>query len=138
MDVNTPAQRIAMMKPDVQLRCSFCRKPQEKARRLIAGPGVYICDECIDLCNDILDEEFTELAGASRGDLKPTLGPSSGTTSRGNAPPITLVSVPKPQDIKAHLDDYVIGQNEAKKALSVAVYNHYKRLAWAGGHGDEK
>ena len=139
MEANIPAQSVAMVKPDIQLRCSFCRKPQEKARRLIAGPGVYICDECIDLCNDILDEEFAELAGgASRGDLKPRLGPSPGTASRGDAPPITLVSVPKPQEIKAYLDDYVIGQNEAKKALSVAVYNHYKRLAWAGGHGDQK
>ncbi len=126
------------MKPDVQLRCSFCRKPQEKARRLIAGPGVYICDECVDLCNDILDEEFAGLVGASRGYLKPTPGPPPGTAPQGDAPPITLVSVPKPQEIKAHLDAYVIGQNEAKKALSVAVYNHYKRLAWAGGHGDEK
>ncbi len=134
---NTLEQRI-VMKPDVQLRCSFCRKPQEKVRRLIAGPGVYICDECVDLCNDILDEEFAGLAGASRGHLKPTPGPPSGTAPQGDAPPITLVSVPKPQEIKAHLDAYVIGQNEAKKALSVAVYNHYKRLAWAGGHGDEK
>ena len=138
MGVDHPAQSIAVMKPDAQLRCSFCRKPQEKARRLIAGPGVYICDECVDLCNDILDEEFAGLPGSSRGDLKPTSGLGAGAISRGGAHPITLVSVPKPQDIKAHLDAYVIGQNEAKKALSVAVYNHYKRLAWAGGQGDEK
>ncbi|KKZ13064.1 MAG: ATP-dependent protease [Candidatus Synechococcus spongiarum 142] len=127
-----------MAKLDAQLRCSFCRKPQEKARRLIAGPGVYICDECVDICNDILDEEFAGLSGTSHGDLKPALAPSSGASSRGDLPPISLVSVPKPQDIKTHLDDYVIGQSEAKKALSVAVYNHYKRLAWSGGHSDEK
>ena len=131
-------QSTATVKLDAQLRCSFCRKPQEKVRRLIAGPGVYICDECVDLCNDILDEEFAGLSGTSRSDLKPALEPASGTTSRSNPPPITLVSVPKPQDIKAHLDDYVIGQDEAKKALSVAVYNHYKRLAWSGGHSHGK
>ncbi|KKZ09973.1 MAG: ATP-dependent protease [Candidatus Synechococcus spongiarum 15L] len=138
MAVGKLVRSTATVKFDAQLRCSFCRKPQEKARRLIAGPGVYICDECIDLCNDILDEEFAGLSGASRGDLKPALEPSSGTTSRSGPPPITLVSVPKPQDIKAHLDAYVIGQNEAKKALSVAVYNHYKRLAWSGGHSPGK
>ena len=133
------ARSIAIAKPDApQLRCSFCRKPQEKVQRLIAGPGVYICDECIDICNDLLEEEFSGLAGDGRGNLKPALGPSSGTSSRGGPPPITLVSVPKPQDIKAHLDDYVIGQDEAKKALAVAVYNHYKRLAWSGGRSDEK
>ena len=137
MGLGEPAQSIVVVKRDPQLRCSFCRKPQAKARRLIAGPGVYICDECVDLCNDILEEEFAGLAGASHGDLKPALGPSSGTASRGGAPPVTLVSVPKPQDIKAHLDAHVIGQNEAKKVLSVAVYNHYKRLAWAGGHRDQ-
>ena len=127
-----------MAKLDAQLRCSFCRKPQEKARRLIAGPGVYICDECVDTCNDILDEEFAGLSGTGHGDLKPALAPSSEASSRGDLPPISLVSVPKPQDIKTHLDDYVIGQSEAKKTLSVAVYNHYKRLAWSGGHSDEK
>ena len=126
------------MKFNAQLRCSFCGKPQEKVRRLIAGPGVYICDECVDLCNDILDEEFSGLPGVSRGGLSPALGPPSGTTGRGDSSPVTLVSVPKPQDIKAHLDAHVIGQDEAKKALSVAVYNHYKRLAWSGGHGEEK
>ncbi|KKZ11566.1 MAG: ATP-dependent protease [Candidatus Synechococcus spongiarum SP3] len=128
-----------MVKPDFQLRCSFCRKPQERVRRLIAGPGVYICDECVDLCNDILDDEFAGLPGASRNDLKSTLTtPSSALPSRSSRSPISLVSVPKPQDIKAHLDAFVIGQDEAKKALSVAVYNHYKRLAWSGEHGEEK
>ena len=129
---------ITMVKPGFRLRCSFCRKPQEKTRRLIAGPGVYICDECVDLCNDILDEEFAGLPGVNRSDLKPTPRPSSALPSRSSRSPISLVSVPKPQDIKAHLDAFVIGQNEAKKALSVAVYNHYKRLAWSGEHGEEK
>ena len=138
MAAGNPVVHKATVKFDAQLRCSFCRKPQEKVRRLIAGPGVYICDECVDLCNDILDEEFAGLPGASRGDLKPALGPSPGGLSHDDPQPITLVSVPKPQDIKAHLDDYVIGQDEAKKALSVAVYNHYKRLAWSGEHGSGK
>lgn len=133
-----PCAEHTIAKPDTQLRCSFCRKTQDKVRRLIAGPGVYICDECIDVCNDLLDEEFTALAADGRGSLQPALVPSSGTSSRGGPPPITLVSVPKPQDIKAHLDNYVIGQDKAKKALSVAVYNHYKRLAWSGGRSDEK
>ena len=138
MEVDHLAWSATIVKSGFQLRCSFCRKPQEKARRLIAGPGVYICDECVDLCNDILDEEFTGLPGTSRGDLKPTPRASSALPSRSSRSPISLVSIPKPQDIKAHLDAFVIGQNEAKKALSVAVYNHYKRLAWSGEHGEEK
>ena len=87
-----------------QLRCSFCGKTQEQVRKLVAGPGVYICDECIDLCNEIVEEEFS-----------------------GDAP-IDLKSIPKPREICEVLDQYVIGQDEAKKALSVAVYNHYKRI----------
>jgi len=87
------------------LRCSFCGKGQKEVKKLIAGPGVYICDECIDLCNDIIDEE-KERETAVKGTFK----------------------VPKPQDIKAYLDDYVIGQLKAKKALAVAVHNHYKRI----------
>ena len=85
-----------------------------------------------------LDEEFAGLPGESRGDLKPTLKASSVLPSYGSRSPIRLASVPKPKDIKAHLDAFVIGQNEAKKALSVAVYNHYKRLAWSGEQGDAK
>ena len=87
------------------VRCSFCGKNQDDVRRLVAGPGVYICDECIELCHDILDEEFDQTA------KKPEWG-----------------ELPKPAQIKAVLDDYVIGQEKAKKALAVAVYNHYKRI----------
>ncbi len=87
------------------LRCSFCGKSQNEVKKLIAGPGVYICDECIELCNDIIAEEREREESA-----KPTL------------------KVPRPVDIKAHLDDYVIGQERAKKALAVAVHNHYKRI----------
>ncbi len=87
------------------LRCSFCGKGQKEVKKLIAGPGVYICDECIDLCNDIIDEE-KERETAVKGTFK----------------------VPKPSDIKTYLDDYVIGQVQAKKTLAVAVHNHYKRV----------
>lgn len=87
-----------------QLKCSFCGKAQEQVKKLIAGPGVYICDECIELCNEIIDEELTD------------------DTS------FDLENIPKPAEIKVILDQYVIGQEEAKKTLSVAVYNHYKRI----------
>ncbi|OPL09902.1 MAG: ATP-dependent Clp protease ATP-binding subunit ClpX [Firmicutes bacterium ML8_F2] len=87
-----------------QLKCSFCGKNQEQVRKLVAGPGVYICDECIELCNEIIEEEI------------------------GDEPELGRLELPKPQDIKEVLDQYVIGQNEAKKSLSVAVYNHYKRV----------
>ena len=87
-----------------QLKCSFCGKMQEQVRKLVAGPGVYICDECIELCNEIIEEEIGEDAE------------------------FNLVGLPKPQEIKTVLDQYVISQEEAKKALSVAVYNHYKRI----------
>lgn len=87
-----------------QLKCSFCGKTQEQVKKLIAGPGVYICDECIELCNEIIEEEFNEEADVELG------------------------NVPKPKEIKDILDQYVIGQEDAKKALAVAVYNHYKRI----------
>ncbi|NMB16112.1 MAG: ATP-dependent Clp protease ATP-binding subunit ClpX [Firmicutes bacterium] len=87
-----------------QLKCSFCGKIQEQVKKLIAGPGVYICDECIELCNEIIEEELSE-------DMDVDLG-----------------SIPKPREIKETLDQYVIGQEQAKVALSVAVYNHYKRI----------
>lgn len=87
-----------------QLRCSFCGKSQDQVRRLIAGPGVYICDECIELCSEIIADEFEENSSVEVGAL------------------------PKPIEIKNYLDQYVIGQEEAKKALAVAVYNHYKRI----------
>ncbi len=88
-----------------QLKCSFCGKTQEQVKRLVAGPGVYICDECIELCSEIIEEEFEETKTDSE-----------------------INDIPKPKDIKAILDQYVIGQEMAKKSLSVAVYNHYKRI----------
>jgi ATP-dependent Clp protease ATP-binding subunit ClpX len=87
------------------LKCSFCGKSQKQVKKLIAGPGVYICDECIDLCNEIIEEEFSE-----------------------NSEVGLLEELPKPHQIRQFLDGYVIGQNNAKKALAVAVYNHYKRV----------
>ncbi|MFU0799164.1 MAG: ATP-dependent Clp protease ATP-binding subunit ClpX [Xylanivirga thermophila] len=87
-----------------QLKCSFCGKTQDQVRRLVAGPGVYICDECIELCQEIIDEEFEDVSD------------------------IDLKEIPKPQEIKDILDQYVVGQEGAKKTLSVAVYNHYKRI----------
>jgi len=95
------------------LRCSFCGKSQREVRKLIAGPSVYICDECVELCNDIITEEYErEDYYASRA------------------------LVPKPKEIKAHLDEYVIGQERAKRVLSVAVHNHYKRIDSRSGHDD--
>ncbi len=87
-----------------QLKCSFCGKTQEQVKKLVAGPGVYICDECIELCNEIIEEELNENI---TGEFK---------------------ELPKPKDIKEVLDQYVIGQEKAKKNLAVAVYNHYKRI----------
>src|SRR6059058_3293157 len=92
------------------LVCSFCGKSQDEVRKLIAGPSVYICDECIDLCNDIIREEGNKASGNAVG-----AGPG------GSA-------LPKPSEIKTFLDEYVIGQEKAKRILSVAVYNHYKRI----------
>lgn len=94
---------------DRSICCSFCSKPQDQARRLIAGPGVYICDECIELCMSILEDD-------------------SNITARKASYAEPVTTLPKPEEIKSHLDEYVIGQEEAKKALSVAVYNHYKRI----------
>lgn len=87
-----------------QLKCSFCGKTQDQVRKLVAGPGVYICDECIELCNEIIEEELNVSEAVDFG------------------------NVPKPHEIRSILSDYVIGQERAKKALSVAVYNHYKRI----------
>src|SRR5438045_9408089 len=86
------------------LKCSFCGKSQKQVKKLIAGPGVYICDECIDLCNEIIEEELSETSEMRFDEL------------------------PKPREIYDFLNDYVIGQEQAKKILSVAVYNHYKRV----------
>ena len=86
------------------LKCSFCGKSQKQVKKLIAGPGVYICDECIDLCNEIIEEELAE-------------------TTEG-----AMVELPKPREIFDFLEQYVIGQEPAKRSLAVAVYNHYKRI----------
>jgi ATP-dependent Clp protease ATP-binding subunit ClpX len=94
-----------------QLLCSFCGKSQRQVKKLIAGPGVYICDECIDLCNEIIDEEMTA------------------------EPSFELEALPKPREINAILNEYVVGQDAAKRALSVAVYNHYKRVQMATEDG---
>jgi ATP-dependent Clp protease ATP-binding subunit ClpX len=95
-----------------QLKCSFCGKTQEQVKRLVAGPGVYICDECVELCNEIIEEELDD---ETEFELK---------------------DIPKPHQIKASLDQYVIGQEKAKRILAVAVYNHYKRIN-AGSKSDD-
>ena len=100
--------------PKVPYRCSFCGKSQEQVRKLIAGQGVYICDECINLCQEIIEEEMLE---------QPKTRP-------------TAAKLPNPRQIKFALDQYVISQDKAKKVLSVAVYNHYKRVN-AGHQVDE-
>src|SRR5437899_1247733 len=98
-------------RPEELLTCSFCGKSQNDVRKLIAGPGVYVCNECIDICNEIInDDEQTTTA--------------------------VRTNLPKPNEIKAFLDEYVIGQEESKKRLSVAVYQHYKRLELAKRRSD--
>ena len=127
-----------MAKFDAHLKCSFCGKSQEQVRKLIAGPGVYICDECIDLCNEILDEELLENQGNGNSRQSNEVSRKGTTATRNSGKPApTLASIPKPLAIKTFLDDQVVGQEAAKKILSVAVYNHYKRLAWQGdGKGE--
>ena len=99
---------MAIKGNDTKIRCSFCGKTEDQVRKLIAGPdGAYICDDCVAICSEIIQEEFEDLYGEQDTDE------------------INLI---KPKEIKAFLDDYVIGQDEAKKVLSVAVYNHYKRV----------
>ncbi len=125
-----------MAKFDAHLKCSFCGKSQEQVRKLIAGPGVYICDECIDLCNEILDEELLDNQSSSRTNPEEHRKGSNSSRNPGKPAP-TLATIPKPLDIKSFLDKQVVGQEAAKKILSVAVYNHYKRLAWQGdGKGE--
>ncbi|UOW77794.1 ATP-dependent Clp protease ATP-binding subunit ClpX [Synechococcus elongatus PCC 6301] len=123
-----------MSRYDSHLKCSFCGKSQEQVRKLIAGPGVYICDECVDLCNEILDEElFDGNANPAPPPGSPKPATAATTSHQGPRKPkrsLTLSQIPKPHDIKRYLDHHFIGQNEAKKMLSVAVYNHYKRLAY--------
>jgi len=121
-----------MSKYDSHLKCSFCGKSQEQVRKLIAGPGVYICDECVELCNEILDEELMEEGAivsspaiANSSEAKP---PKKRKSKSGG---ISFGDIPKPIEIKSCLDEHVIGQEEAKKVLSVGVYNHYKRLSLA-------
>ncbi|MDJ0702537.1 MAG: ATP-dependent protease ATP-binding subunit ClpX [Leptolyngbyaceae cyanobacterium MO_188.B28] len=124
-----------MSKYDSHLKCSFCGKSQEQVRKLIAGPGVYICDECVDLCNEILDEElFDSSAAVSQPSPRREQSPEK---RRSSTPSISLRQIPKPREIKIFLDEHVIGQDEAKKVLSVAVYNHYKRLSYAQSKGSE-
>jgi ATP-dependent Clp protease ATP-binding subunit ClpX len=115
-----------MSKYDSHLKCSFCGKSQEQVRKLIAGPGVYICDECVDLCNEILDEELFDSSAAAPQPV-PRSDPQK---RRSRAANLSLNQIPKPREIKKYLDDHVIGQDAAKKVLSVAVYNHYKRLSF--------
>ena len=117
-----------MVKYDSHLKCSFCGKSQEQVRKLIAGPGVYICDECVDLCNEILDEELIE-HNTSSAATAPASRPEPPQKRRPRSANISFSQIPKPREIKNHLDEHVIGQEEAKKVLSVAVYNHYKRLS---------
>jgi len=95
------------------LKCSFCGKSQKQVKKLIAGPGVYICDECIDLCNEIIEEELSE------------------------AGELSLEELPKPAEIFAFLNDYIVGQEQAKRILSVAVYNHYRRVQYGATQRDD-
>ncbi len=116
-----------MSKYDSHLKCSFCGKSQEQVRKLIAGPGVYICDECVELCNEILDEELVDAPSAV---TSATSRPEEVRNKRNNnRERLSFSQIPKPREVKKYLDEYVIGQQEAKKVLSVAVYNHYKRLS---------
>ena len=103
---------MAANKDNGSIKCSFCGKRQDQVQKLVAGPGVYICNECIMLCHDIISEEMGEKREFEQGAL------------------------PKPTEIKAILDQYVVGQDAAKKALSVAVYNHYKRINAPTGKND--
>ena len=91
-----------------KVRCSFCGKPRSEVKKLIAGPNVYICNECVELCREIVEEDMA--------------------SERAAAAPAVSTDIPKPREIVASLDQYVIGQEAAKRALAVAVYNHYKRI----------
>ena len=108
---------------DRELCCSFCGKPQDEAKKLVAGPGVCICDECVELCVSILDEEIEKISLDSN---------SLNDKSKKSDDRV----LPKPHEIKKYLDEYVIGQDKAKLALSVAVYNHYKRIFFEESDSD--
>ena len=109
---------MAIKNGDYKIRCSFCGKTEDQVRKLIAGPdGSYICDECVDICAEIIEEEFEN------------------EEETGAAEETEQINLLKPEELKAFLDDYVIGQDQAKKVLSVAVYNHYKRIM-AGSDSD--
>ncbi|ERN43167.1 endopeptidase Clp ATP-binding regulatory subunit (clpX) [Rubidibacter lacunae KORDI 51-2] len=115
-----------MSKYDSHLKCSFCGKSQEQVRKLIAGPGVYICDECVELCNEILDDELVDATPRAPQPVPPA---DESHHKRRSTERIAFHQIPKPREIKTYLDEHVIDQDEAKKVLSVAVYNHYKRLS---------
>ncbi len=104
------------MSSNDRLKCSFCGKTQDQVKKLIAGPDVFICDECVELCNEILDEEFFETKEKNNDKHEKA------------SDDIDEKSIPKPHEIKEYLDQHIVGQDDAKKVLSVAVYNHYKRL----------
>ena len=123
-----------MSKYDSHLKCSFCGKSQEQVRKLIAGPGVYICDECVDLCNEILDEGLLDSSTPAPQPVPPREPPQK---RRTRASGLSLNQIPKPRELKKYLDDHVIGQDEAKKVLAVAVYNHYKRLSFVQSKGNK-
>ena len=103
-----------------RLKCSFCGKSQDQVKKLIAGPDVYICDECVELCNEILDEEFFDQKSKNKD--------GENTETQNKTTDCEEKPIPTPHEIKAYLDQHIVGQDDAKKVLSVAVYNHYKRL----------
>lgn len=111
-----------MSKYDSHLRCSFCGKSQEYVRKLIAGPGVYICDECVELCNEILEEEFFDSSKTigqqiPQSEVRESPGQGTRRPGRSNKSKMVLAQIPKPTDIKQHLDNHVIGQHSAKKSF---------------------
>jgi len=128
------------------LNCSFCGKSQERVKKLIAGPGVFICDECVELCNEILEEEFaldqqkkldknlsnqdSNTSTEIRGDKENLTSPEIIYNSKEDLEPIDLDTIPRPHEVYEYLEEHIIGQSKAKKVLSVAIYNHYKRLAF--------